>query len=250
VPSNLIPALDPTPLPGPPWLFHVLWVVTFLIHLVFVNAVLGGSLLAALAGARKPGARETQAFFVEVNSWAISFAVTFGIAPLLFMQVLFGRFFYTATILVAWAWLGMLVILTAGYYLNYLAKFRLQGGRQAGGVLIPEAVCFLAVAAIQVTVNLLQLQPGRWESVARQAWSALGDPTFVPRYLLCWPTWPCVGRPAGATERRARAWLASASGPRWWRRAFSSSTGSGCSSPCPRTCSGPSCAEAPQPCCH
>ncbi len=183
MPSNLIPALDPAPLPGPPWLFHVLWVVTFLIHLVFVNAVLGGSLLAALVGARKPGARETQALFVEVNTWAISFAVTFGIAPLLFMQVLFGRFFYTATILVAWAWLGMLVILTVGYYLNYIAKFRLKAGREAGGVLILEAVCFLAVAAIQVTVNLLHLQPGRWESVAQQAWSALGDPTFLPRFL-------------------------------------------------------------------
>src|SRR3989304_5452913 len=101
MPSNLIPALDPAPLPGPPWLFHVLWVITFLIHLVFVNAVLGGSLLAALVGGPRPGGRETQVFFVGVNSWAISFAVTFGIAPLLFMQVLFGRFFYTATILVA-----------------------------------------------------------------------------------------------------------------------------------------------------
>ncbi len=48
--NSLIPALDPAPLPGPPWLFHVLWVLTFLIHLLFVNTVLGGSLLAALAG--------------------------------------------------------------------------------------------------------------------------------------------------------------------------------------------------------
>lgn len=32
-------------------------------------------------------AREIQTFFVEANSWAISFAITFGIAPLLFMQV-------------------------------------------------------------------------------------------------------------------------------------------------------------------
>ena len=47
MPTSLIPALDPAPLPGPPWLFHLLWVLTFVIHLLFVNMVLGGSLLAA-----------------------------------------------------------------------------------------------------------------------------------------------------------------------------------------------------------
>jgi hypothetical protein len=182
MPTELIPALDPAPLPGPPWLFHLLWVVTFLVHLLFVNAVLGGSILAALAGP-KSGARETQGFFVAANSWAISFAITFGIAPLLFMQVLFGRFFYTATILVAWAWFGMLGLLLVGYYLNYAAKYRLRDGKPVTALLIVEACCFVAIAAIQVIVNLLHLQPGRWEGVADRAWSALGDPTFLPRLL-------------------------------------------------------------------
>jgi hypothetical protein len=181
--SNLIPALDPAPLPGPPWLFHVLWVVTFLIHLLFVNTVLGGSLLAAFAGMAGTGRREIRTLFVGVNTWAISFAITFGIAPLLFMQVLLGRFFYTATILVAWAWLGMLGLLMVGYYLNYVAKFRLRRGKGAGAVLIVEAACFVAIAAIQVVINLLHLQPGRWERVADQVWVALSDPTFVPRFL-------------------------------------------------------------------
>lgn len=183
MPADLIPALDPAALPGPPWLFHVLWVITFLIHLVFVNMVLGGSLLAALVGRGRPGGKETQAFFVEANSWAISFAITFGIAPLLFMQVLFGRFFYTATILMAWTWLGMLGILTFAYYLNYIAKFRLKAGKGAGGVLVVEALLFLVIASIQVAINVLHLQPGRWESVAQQTSAALSDPTFLPRTL-------------------------------------------------------------------
>jgi len=99
------------------------------------------------------------------------------------MQVLFGRFFYTATILIAWAWLGMLGFLILGYYLNYVAKFRLSAGKEAGFVLFVEALCFLLIAGIQVAVNLLHLQPGRWEPVAQQAWVALGDPTFLPRAL-------------------------------------------------------------------
>lgn len=182
MPADLIPALDPAPLPGPPWLFHVLWVVTFTIHILFVNAVLGGSLLAALAG-RRPGRRDAARLLVGVNSWAISFAITFAIAPLLFIQVLLGRFFYTATVLVGWAWLGMLGLLTVAYYLNYMAKHRFATGRPARALLTVQAALFLVIAGVLVVVNLLHMQPGRWEAVAAQPWAALSDPTFVPRYL-------------------------------------------------------------------
>jgi heme/copper-type cytochrome/quinol oxidase subunit 4 len=181
--ETMIPALDPAPLPGPPWLFHLLWLVTFTIHLLFVNAVLGGTLLAAVYPASRKGSREARVLFVEVNSWAISLAVTFGIAPLLFMQVVLGRFFYSATILIAWAWLGMLGLLTVGYYLNYVAKFRLRAGRDAALPIWLAAVCFVGIAVIQVTVNLLHMRPERWGEVATGAWAALADPTFVPRLL-------------------------------------------------------------------
>ncbi|MDW7968517.1 MAG: hypothetical protein RMI39_10410 [Thermoanaerobaculum sp.] len=178
--TNLIPALDPAPIPGPVWLFHVLWVVTFLLHMLAVNLVLGGSVLATLAGSRL---RNLQSFYVNVNSWAISAAITFGIAPLLFVQVLYGRFFYTATILVPGLWLGMLGLLTVGYYLNYVAKFRLQKGASAGVALPLSALCFVLISVIQVVVNLLHLQPQRWEGVWTGAQSAFADPTFLPRWL-------------------------------------------------------------------
>jgi hypothetical protein len=183
MPTNLIPALDPASLPGPPWLFHLLWVVTFLIHVLFMNVVLGGSLLAALAGSRRVGRQESARFFVEVNSWGISLAITFGIAPLLFMQVIYGRFFYTATILVAWLWLGLLGLLTVAYYLNYVAKHRLRADRPVSVFLWIEAFCFLVIASIQVAVNLLHLQPTRWEHVADRTLVAFADPSFVPRFL-------------------------------------------------------------------
>ena len=216
--ENLIPALDPAPLPGPPWLFHLLWLVTFTVHLLFVNTVLGGTLLAALYPAARKGGRETRTLLVEVNSWTISLAVTFGIAPLLFMQVILGRFFYSATILVAWAWLGLLGLLMVGYYLNYVAKFRLRAGRDAGLAIWLAAVCFLGIAVIQVVISLLHMQPDRWAAVAASGWAALADPTFVPRLLhfvlaalsmagalLAWVAVRRAGRGGDAETNRAMA---------------------------------------------
>jgi hypothetical protein len=215
--AELVPAIDPAPLPGPPWLFQVLWTITLLVHFLFMNAALGGSILAVLAG-RGAGSRETRGVLLEVISWSVSLAVTFGIAPLLFVQVLFGRFFYSATVLVAWAWLGMLGFLMVGYYLNWIAKFRLRAGRDPSLLLGAEALCFLAVAAVQVAVNLLHLQPERWEHVADSAWAALADPSFAARWLhfvlaavtvagalLAWIATRRPGPVAPAPGRRAMA---------------------------------------------
>jgi hypothetical protein len=145
--------------------------------------MLGGSILAALAGSATSGRREATRLLVGLNSWAISLAITFGIAPLLFLQVIHGRFFYTATLLLPWFWLGLLGILTLAYYLNYVAKFRLREGGEARGVLVVVAVCFVAIAAIQVAVNLLHMQPGRWPHVADRTLVAFTDPAFLPRLL-------------------------------------------------------------------
>lgn len=181
--ASLIPQVDPAPLPGPPWVFHTLWLVTFFLHVLAVNTVLGGSLLAVGAGGAGAGRLSLRRLLVGMNSWAISGAITLGIAPLLFMQVLLGRFFYSATILWAWPWFSLLGLLTVGYYLNYLAKRALAAGREPTGLLAIEAACFVGVALLQVTVHLLHMQPGRWEAVAASGWAALADPTFVPRLL-------------------------------------------------------------------
>src|ERR1035437_8053472 len=179
----LVPALDPAPIPGPAWLFHVLLVATFLLHLLFVNAVLGGTLLAATASFAGKRLRPLAVLFVEMNSWTISLAITFGVAPLLFLQVLYGRFFYSATILVARGWLGMIVLLTMAYYLNYVVKGRLRKGGDAPLLLAVEALLFLAIAAIQVAVYLLQVQPALWDAASRNGFAILSDPSFAPRFL-------------------------------------------------------------------
>ncbi len=164
-------------------LFHVLWIVTFILHMLFVNAALGGTLLAALAEVPGLKVRNAAALFTDVNAWAIPLAIAFGFPPLLFMQLLHGRLFYSAAPHVAAGWLAMLVLLAMAYGGQVAGRARLRGGRNAFALLSIAALLFVAVAAVQVAVHLLQVQPALWEAASRNGWIVLGDRTFVPRFL-------------------------------------------------------------------
>ncbi len=176
-----IPALDPIPLPGPLWLFHGLWVTTFLLHMLFVNLALGGSLLAAWHGLTRSESTIPR-FFAERNTWGIAFAITFGIAPLLFIQAVYGRLFYSGTILLGWAWLAMVGLLLVAYYATYLAKARTRAGGPGPWAAI-AAVALSLIAAIHVAAHLIHVQPRHWAVYAQNPWRVLADPSFLPRYL-------------------------------------------------------------------
>ena len=187
---NLIPAVDAAGLPGPPWLFHVLLVFTFFLHLVFMNLTLGGTLLAVVAHLKSGGRREDfrgvlAGRLMAINNYGISLTITTGVAPLLFIQVIYQQYFYTATILLAPVWFAMLGLLTAGYYAAYLYKFRGAPARGSGGGLwlSVSAVMFLLIAMIHVAVNLIHAQPEMWGALADGNWSVFSDPTYWPRLL-------------------------------------------------------------------
>lgn len=182
----LLPAPDPAVLPAPAWLFHGLLLLTFYVHVLFMNVTLGASLIGAvhtLRGAGKDGrAARVRAALSRILPASVSFTITTGVAPLLFVQVLYGRLFYPATILIGWAWLAIPGLLILGYAAVYVLKLgraprpRLPWAGVAAG-------CFLAVALIHVTANVLQLTPARWAGVATGATSALAEATLLPRLL-------------------------------------------------------------------
>ena len=49
----------------------------------------------------------------------MTFAITLGVAPLLFLQLSHGPFFYTASVLTAFPWLALVGLLMPGYALVY-----------------------------------------------------------------------------------------------------------------------------------
>lgn len=188
--TELIPAMDAFPIPGPAWLFQGLLVFTFVLHLLFVNITLGGTMMAAIAqlsSGGRPGDYRTvlAARLMRINTFGISLTITTAIAPLLFVQVLYQQYFYTATILISWLWLFMLVFLMVGYYATYVYKFKgisSLGGGSTGWLLV-AALLFLVVAMVHVAVNLVHSQPEGWAAMAANPWMVLTDPAYFPRLL-------------------------------------------------------------------
>jgi hypothetical protein len=84
---------------------------------------------------------------------------------------------------VAWLWLAIVPLIVVGYYAVYLYKFEVgaPGGKTLWlGI---AGLSFVAVALIQVLVNVLQLTPPRWVAVATAVGAVFHDPTVLPRYL-------------------------------------------------------------------
>jgi hypothetical protein len=189
--DSSIPVPDVLPVPAPVWLVQFLLVSTFFLHLVPMNLLFGGGILAAVShirSARDPHHAWLAKRISELMPVAISFAVTLGVAPLLFVQVLYGHLLYSSSILMANAWFLVVPLVIVGYYGAYLLRFRWEklGGRRTP-VAWGLAVLFAGVGFIYSNNFTLMLQPDTWAahyfenpSGGQLNWS---DPSLYPRYL-------------------------------------------------------------------
>lgn len=179
----------PLPLPADPVLLQALLVVLFLLHLLFVNLMVGGSLIGLaceIAGRRRPrfaGVAREIAKTITVNK---SLAVVLGVGPLLAINVFYTVFFYSANALTGAAWISLVPLVTAAFLAAYAHKYswdRLRGkpGRHLllGGL---ASALFLIVPFIFLANINLMLFPERWGEV-RGFWSAVALPNVLPRYL-------------------------------------------------------------------
>ena len=184
-----LPDVDPLPQPGPSWAFRVLLLVTFFLHLVPMNLVLGGSVVALVTRlGRHDGdgrAARVAAWFTKALPTLIAATVTFGVAPLLFLQVLYGRVFFSSAVLMAWPWLGVVPLLVIGYYASYRAALAPPGRHLLLSAIVTALV--ITVSVIYSNNMSLMLRAERFADVAAGGvdgwWLNAGDPTLVPRYL-------------------------------------------------------------------
>src|SRR5512140_1398158 len=185
----VIPSADPLPMPAPAWLLAGLLLLTFFLHLVPMNFVLGGSLIAAVSRLRgDDDSSRLVAWMTKVMPTVLASAITFCVAPLLFVQALYGRLFFSSAVLMAWFWFAVVPIVIVAYYGTYVLAFRGTMSRGAATALgLALSLIFLTIAFIYSNKMSLMLRADAFLPMylANRGGTNLNlaDPTLVPRYL-------------------------------------------------------------------
>ncbi len=195
-----MPPIDPATLPGMPapfWFVEFFKVLGFCLHLVPMNLWYAGIPLAMWLAWRGDGpARRWSARLMTQMPVLIAFGVNFGIVPLLFAQVGYYWAFYPATILMAWFWLGIILLLIPAYYGVYaysmgLGDSPLPAWRQAAGW--GAAVFFVAIGFLFANGWSLMTNTADWKPLwldhnvggaATGLALNVGDPSLWPRWLM------------------------------------------------------------------
>jgi|GEM_PF-222462 len=196
----LLPVVDG--IPGPVGLLSALLFLTFILHLLLMNAVVGVAVitfvskLRALLSARRvsgPGeAREERADGPEFTQdtllpKGVALTVNLGIPPFLFLQCLFVQYIYVSSILMAQWWLAVMLVVMLAYYGLYLNMARHSLSPAAKTTALGLSVLLLLFNAFLFVNNMTLLQhPEQWTVYALQSGGSflnLTDPQVLPRYL-------------------------------------------------------------------
>ncbi len=184
-----VPNDIPLPLPAPePVLVGVL-VFFFLMHIVFVNFMVGGALLTfcyqlrGLADRRYDRLAYAIASTITANK---SLAVVLGIGPLLAINTLYTVYFYTANALTGTFWISIVPLVAGVFILTYIHKYLWHWMDPAKGfhLLLGAVICglFLFIPLIFLANINLMLFPEKWGTV-QGFFSALVLPNVLPRYM-------------------------------------------------------------------
>lgn len=185
-----IPDYQPIPLPAPLWLLQALLFIGFITHLLPMNVIMTGGLVGAVSWWRGNG-DETEYGTRYANTLSahlpvfLSVAITQGIVPLLFLQLLYGPYYYTSSIQMAWPWASIILILLVAYYSLYLFKLKKDKTKATPLFLIGSTILFWVIGFFFVNNMTLMLQPDRWlTGVTTSGFHMnLADPQLWPRFL-------------------------------------------------------------------
>jgi mono/diheme cytochrome c family protein len=212
-------------LPAPVGFLRWTLFFTFVLHFTFVLLTLGTAILGIFDVLRRRfgGARDADVSPLPLRHFFVykSLAISFGVAPILVMQVLYPAAFLTAVGLLAPLWLLLAPLLVAALVLIELVAERKDRERPlllVGGV--AGLACLLAVPGIFAAVVATAERPELWAEIHRRAGSltpalslhwlwrvlhVLGAAVVVTAALQL-----ALARPGDAQRRRRLAFLAGA----------------------------------------
>jgi hypothetical protein len=198
-PQTLIDPASAAGVPAPVWFVQFFKALGFTLHAVPMNLWYAGLLVALLLHVfGGEHARRFAARLLRQMPVIVAVGVNLGIVPLLFVQLAYYKFFYPATILMAWFWLAIIGLLIPAYYGVYAYAWGIRGDdrgmalwRTVAGWI--SALFFLCIGFLFANGLSLMDHVERWPALwlaHSEAGAALGtalnlgDPTLWPRWLL------------------------------------------------------------------
>jgi hypothetical protein len=203
--------------PAPFWFVQFFKALGFTLHMVPMNLWYAGLLVALHLHLRSnEHGRRFAGRLLQQMPVIVAVGINLGIVPLLFIQLAYYKVFYPATILMAWFWLGIIVLLIPAYYGVYAYAWGLHGDRPnfrlgengtvpfvAGGTkkmagwrrlggwcaaLFFVCIGFTFANGLSLMEHV-QRWPALWDAhntagAATGAALNVGDPTLWPRWLL------------------------------------------------------------------
>jgi hypothetical protein len=195
--NPLIGPQTPLGLPAPYWFLAFFKVFGFSLHMIPMNLWYAGLITVLIAGL--VGDRHAQRLrdrFVKALPIMIALGINFGIVPLLFTQVGYYQSFYPATILMAWPWFSVILLVMIAYYGVYIYVVGLNHPRMSRPRVLAgwiAAALFIVVGFIFANGFSLMTNTDGWPALwqrSRFAGAALGtglniaDPSLWPRWLM------------------------------------------------------------------
>ena len=186
--------MDPLIIPQPDTIpvswgwFQFLLLVTFPLHLLAMNAMLGGLAIGIVQHVKGGTVRKQLAHRIAIAlPLVIAFVVNFGVAPLLFVQVLYGQFLYTSSVLMGVFWILIVPVLIIAYYGAYFYDFRFTQLGSAGPFVAVLVFALLVVIGFFFSNNMLLMatpeQFGGYFSHKSGTLLSFGQAGFWPRFL-------------------------------------------------------------------
>lgn len=158
---------DPAGIPFYPVLFQVLMVLTFAMHITMVNLVIGSTFVALWEAAKKTdNSLRLAKALGRVITVSLSIAIVLGVAPLLFVQVIYDPLWYTANTMSAFYAMLFLVLVTGGFYAAYgfyLGNRKADTSTFSAGWAWLALILMLLAALIIHMLSMEQLMPEEWK---------------------------------------------------------------------------------------
>jgi hypothetical protein len=174
-------------LPAPLWLVSALHMLTLTLHFAAMNVLLGGVIWALCVRFDQRWENPTILKLVGLLPSALAATVTLGVAPLLFLQLVYPRQVYSAGIVTGWPWLLVIPAVILAYSLLYAGSF---GKTRPGSVrwkLLVTAAALLGVSLVFSSVMSLAERPDAIRTLyaeSQSGWHLNPDlATYLPRWL-------------------------------------------------------------------